>query len=123
MVNIEIICIGKIKESFFKDAITEYSKRLSKYCHLTFSELPDEPIPKTTNTSIENDIKKIEGNSILKKLKKESFVITLDLKGKSYTSEDFSSHLEEIAVKGNSHITFIIGGSLRTLAGCFIKVR
>ena len=57
MLTINIICVGKLKEKFFKDAIDEYSKRLSKYCKLNIIELPDEKIPEKTNPNIENEIK------------------------------------------------------------------
>ena len=57
MLTINIICIGKVKEKFFRDAIDEYSKRLSKYCKLNILELPDEKIPDKTNLNIENEIK------------------------------------------------------------------
>ncbi len=70
MLNINILCIGKIKENFFKNAINEYSKRLSKYCNLTISELPDEKIPSKVNEKIMEGIKDLEGQKILAHLKK-----------------------------------------------------
>ena len=110
MIHINIVCVGKIKESYLKDAILEYSKRLSKYCKLSFVEIDDEQIPNNLNTKISENIKEIEGNKILSHIK-NSYVIALDLKGKQYSSEDFSTKLENIALL-NSNITFIIGGSL-----------
>ena len=110
MIHINIVCVGKIKESYLKDAILEYSKRLSKYCKLSFVEIDDEQIPNNLNTKISENIKEIEGNKILSNIK-NSYVIALDLKGKQYSSEDFSTKLENIALL-NSNITFIIGGSL-----------
>lgn len=112
MLHINIICIGKIKESFFKDAIAEYSKRLSKYCALTITELQDEPISNNLNDTITQNIKQIESNHILSHIKKDSYVICLDLKGKQYTSEEFSQKLEYISLNQSSYITFIIGGTL-----------
>ena len=111
MLTINIICIGKIKENFFKDSIAEYSKRLSKYCKLNIIELPDERIPDKTNESIENEIKTKECNNIIKHLKKDSYVICLDLKGKELSSEELSKNIENISMQ-SSQITFIIGGSL-----------
>ena len=67
MLTINIICVGKIKEKFFKDAISEYSKRLSKYCKLNILELPDEKIPEKINDSISNEIKEKEYNKSFKK--------------------------------------------------------
>lgn len=111
MLTINVLCIGKIKEKFFKDSIDEYSKRLSKYCKLNILELPDEKIPDKTNLNIENEIKSRECNNIINHLKKDSYIICLDLKGKEYTSEEFSKNIENISMQ-SSNITFIIGGSL-----------
>ncbi len=112
MLSINIICIGKIKENFFKDAITEYSKRLSKYCNLNIIELLDEKLPSKLNNKIINSIKDSEGKKILSHLKKDSYKICLDLKGKQYSSEEFSYKIDDIALNCNSSITFIIGGTL-----------
>ena len=111
MLTIQIVCIGKIKETYLKDAIAEYTKRLSKYCKLTILELPDEKIPEKLNASISDEIKKKECDSILKHLKKDSHIICLDLTGKQFSSEEFSVHIQNLSMQ-TSHITFIIGGSL-----------
>lgn len=111
MLNIQIICIGKIKETYLKDAISEYSKRLSKYCKLNIIELPDEKIPDKLNSTISNEIKKKECDLILKHIKKDSHTICLDLTGKQFSSEDFSIHLQDLSMKTSS-INFVIGGSL-----------
>lgn len=112
MLNISIICIGKIKENYLKDAINEYSKRLSKFCNLKITELPDEKLPSKINDSIIAEIKNKECDKIIDAIKKDSYVICLDLKGKEYSSEDFSKKIENIALNFNSSITFIIGGTL-----------
>lgn len=112
MVHINIICVGKIKENYLKDAITEYSKRLGKYCSLNIIELPDEKIPNDPSDKEIEIIKSKECNNILNNIKKDSYIICLDLKGKQYTSEDFSKKIEDISLNYNSSITFIIGGSL-----------
>lgn len=103
---------GKLKEDYLKSAVQEYSKRLSKYCNLNIIELPDEKLPNKLNDSIINEIKFKEGIKILNSIKKDSYVIVLDLKGKQYTSEEFSNKLEDITVKGFSTINLIIGGTL-----------
>lgn len=110
MIHIKLICVGKIKETYLKDAISEYSKRLSKYCKLEIIEINDEQIPDKINNKITENIKNIEGNKILSQLK-NSYVISLDLKGKQFTSEEFSLKLNNISLN-NSEIVFIIGGSL-----------
>ena len=111
MLTINVLCVGKIKENFFKDAISEYSKRLSRYCKLNIIELPDEKIPDKTNSKIENEIKTKECNNIINHIKKDSYIICLDIKGKELSSEQFSETIENISME-SSQITFIIGGSL-----------
>lgn len=112
MLHIDIICIGKIKEKYLKGAIEEYTKRLSKYCVLTITELPDEQVPNNLNESLAQNIKQLECNNISSHIKKDSYIICLDLKGKQYTSEEFSQKIENISLNSSSHITFIIGGTL-----------
>lgn len=111
MVHINVICVGKIKESFFKDAILEYSKRLSRFCNLHIIEVQDEKIPDKCNNKIENYIKEKEGLNILSHIKKDSYVIGLDLRGKELDSISFSHKIDNI-LQTNGNITFIIGGSL-----------
>ena len=111
MLTISIICVGKIKEKYLKDALNEYSKRLSRYCKLQFVELPDEKIPDKLNPSLENEIKQKECSNIINHIKKDSYVIALDLKGKEFSSEEFSKKLDNLSME-NSHLTFVIGGSL-----------
>lgn len=125
MLNIQIICIGKIKEKYLKDAIEEYSKRLSKYCKLEILELPDEKIPDKLNPKLSDEIKNKECSNIINHLKKDSYKIALDLTGKQFSSEEFSKKLDNISLL-NSSITFIIGGSLglneNLLANCNEKI-
>lgn len=112
MICINIICIGKIKEDYLKNALIEYSKRLSKYCNLKFIELPDEKLPNKLNSSIIADIKEKECVRILEHIKKDSYVISLDLTGSELSSIEFSKKIDDIALNFNSTITFIIGGTL-----------
>lgn len=112
MLSINIICVGKIKENYLKDAISEYSKRLSKYCNLNIIELPDEKLPSQLSQKNIDEVKNIEGNKILAHIKKDSYTICLDLKGKQFSSEEFSAKIDSIALNFNSSINFIIGGSL-----------
>lgn len=111
MIHIEIICVGKIKETFFKDAILEYSKRLSKFCKLNIIELPDEKIPDKCSELTEVQIKQKESNNIISHIKKDSYCIALDLNGKEFSSIDLSQKLNNLSLK-TSLVTFIIGGSL-----------
>ena len=100
MLHINVICVGKIKESFFRDAILEYSKRLSRFCNLTITELQDEKIPEKASEKIEQEIKEKEGQNIISHIKKDS-----------YDSVALSQKIENLSIS-NSSITFIIGGSL-----------
>ena len=111
MLHINLICVGKIKEKYLKDAILEYSKRLSKYCKLNILEISDVPIPENLNETLCEKIKDAEATKILDHIK-NSYVIALDLKGKQYTSEEFAHKIENISLNNSSEISFIIGGSL-----------
>lgn len=112
MLNINIICVGKVKEEYLREAIGEYVKRLSKYCNLKITEVPDEKLPSKLYDSVIDEIKRKESKMIADSLKKDSYVFCLDLKGKQMTSEDFSKKIEDIALNFNSNITFVIGGTL-----------
>ena len=96
MLHINLICIGKLKETYLKDAIQEYSKRLSKYYSFQIIELPDEKLPDTLNPSIISQIQDIESEKIIAHIPKNSYIISLDLTGKQYTSEEFSEKIENI---------------------------
>ena len=110
--NITLISVGKLKEKYLKQAIDEYSKRLSRYCKLDIIELPDEKTPDNASEKEEQQIKGKEGQLILSKIKDNMFVVAMDLKGKQITSEELSDFIENCGVMGNSNIAFIIGGSL-----------
>lgn len=110
--TITIITVGKLKEKYLKDAIDEYSKRLSRYCKLDIIELPDEKTPDNASEKEELAIKEKEGQAILNKIKDNMFVIAMDLGGKQLTSEEFAAYIDNLGVTGNSNIAFVIGGSL-----------
>lgn len=110
--KIIVLTVGKIKEKFFVDAIKEYSKRLSKYCNLEITEVTDEKTPDGASEAEEELIREKEGERLLSKIKENSFVITLEIKGKMLDSVELSKMMEEKMVQGESHLTFVIGGSL-----------
>ena len=110
--NITIISVGKLKEKYLKDAIAEYSKRLTRYCKLDIIELQDEKTPDNASEKEEELIKEKEGRAILSKIKENAFVVAMNLKGKQLTSEEFANFIENQGIVGNSNIVFIIGGSL-----------
>ena len=110
--KITIITVGKIKEKHFTAAIDEYAKRLTKYCNMTMIEVPDEKAPENLSDKEMIQVKDKEGERILSKVKDTQYVITLEIKGKQSTSEEFSEQLSLLGLSGQSDIVFIIGGSL-----------
>lgn len=110
--NITVICVGKIKEKFYREAVCEYSKRLSKFCKLNIIEVDDEEAGQNLSPVQESNIKDKEGERILKKIPSNSYVFTLEIEGKKYDSVSFSKNLNDLCIKGQSNICFIIGGSL-----------
>ena len=110
--NITIITVGKIKEKYLKDAIDEYSKRLSRYCKLSSIEVPDEKTPDNASEREELIIKEKEGEAILKHVKDNMYVIALAIEGKQISSEELADTVNALGVNGDSNIAFVIGGSL-----------
>ena len=110
--RITILTVGKIKEKYLKDAIAEYTKRLSKYCKLEIIEVNDEKTPDNASKAVENAIRAKEGERLLKYVKDDAFVITLEIQGKMLTSEELAEKMDTLGVRGVSHIMFIIGGSI-----------
>lgn len=110
--NISIICIGKLKERYWTEAVQEYSKRLNKYCKLTINELKEERAPDNPSPAEETAVKEAEGRNILRQFKKDDFVIALEIQGKELTSEALSDKIEALGITGRSDVVFVIGGSL-----------
>ena len=111
--KITIITVGKLKEKYLKDAIAEYTKRLSKSCKLEIIEVADEKTPDQASVLVENGIRRKEGERILKHIKeKAASAINLEINGKSLSSEEFSEKIEQLGIQGKSHIIFVIGGSI-----------
>lgn len=109
--KITVACVGKIKEKYFTDAINEYSKRLSRYVALEICQVADEKAPENMSEAQALQVKEIEGERLLKVIK-DSLVVALAIDGKKMTSEGFADFISDNMVKGVSHITFVIGGSL-----------
>lgn len=117
--KITILCVGKIKESFYREAIAEYAKRLGKYCRLEMIEVADEKTPDKASAALEEQIMEKEADRLLARLNENAYVYTLEIQGKRYTSEGFAEAIRQAGITGRSHIAFIIGGSL----GLHEKVR
>lgn len=110
--KITILTVGKIKEKYFTAAITEYTKRLSRYCKLEIIEVQDEKTPDKAPDAINRQIKDKEGERLLAHVKDDSYVIALAIQGKELSSEQLAQKIDQLALNGKSHIIFIIGGSL-----------
>ena len=110
--NIQVICIGKLKEKYWVDGIKEYSKRLSRFCNLDIVELKESRLPDNASPAEEEKVKVEEGKSILGKIKDSTYVITLEIQGKQLSSEQLAEKIEDLSLEGKSDIAFVIGGSL-----------
>ena len=112
--NIKIVCVGKLKEKYFKDAIAEYKKRLSRFAKVSIVQVPDEKAPEKFSVAEDERVKQIEGERILSKIKDKEYVYVTAIKGKQRSSEEFAKEIQDLATYGHSDITFVIGGSLGT---------
>ena len=110
--KITIVCVGKIKEKFYRDALAEYTKRLSRYCSLSITEVADEKTKEQASDVECAFIKDREGERILKSIREDGYVITLAIDGKNLDSVELSKKIENLALTGKSNLYFVIGGSL-----------
>ena len=110
--KITIICVGKIKEKFYTQAVKEYSKRLSRYCSLNIIEVADEKTKEQASETEITLVKKKEGERILKALHEDGYVIALAINGTQSDSIGLAEKIEKLGLSGISHVYFIIGGSL-----------
>jgi 23S rRNA (pseudouridine1915-N3)-methyltransferase len=110
--QISVISVGKLKEKYLKQGIDEYKKRLGAYCTLNLIEVPDEKAPEKLSDAEMEDIKNKEGECILQKINQDTYVITLEIKGKQLTSEQLAKEMDQLAIHGKSKAAFVIGGSL-----------
>ena len=110
--KITCIAVGKVKEKFYRQSILEFQKRLQKYCKLEIIEVADEKTPDKAGEKIEEQIKMVEGERILKYIRDNAYVIALAIKGQELNSEKLAEKIENLGINGHSNITFVIGGSL-----------
>ena len=110
--KISILCVGKIKEKFFRMAIDEYAKRLGRYCKLDFIDVADDMTPDNASDHKVEVFKEKEGERLLKNISRDAFVIALAIDGKQLSSEELASKIESLGIQGTSNIQLIIGGSL-----------
>lgn len=110
--KITVISVGKLKEKYLKDAIAEYAKRLSKYCRLELLEVADEKTPDNAGDAIERAVREKEGERILRYVREDAYIITLEIDGAQLSSEKLAEKIEDLGIQGKSQIIFIIGGSI-----------
>ncbi|WP_173473121.1 23S rRNA (pseudouridine(1915)-N(3))-methyltransferase RlmH [Eubacterium ruminantium] len=110
--KIDICCVGKVKESSFREMINEYTKRLSRYANVSIKEVADEKTPDNASSAEEEIIKNKEGARLLNVLKDDSYKIILAIDGKNLSSPELADKIDKIGLSGKSHIQFVIGGSL-----------
>lgn len=110
--KITILTVGKIKEKYLKDAVAEYTKRLSRYCRLEIIEVIDEKTPDNASAAVEEMIRQKEAERLMKYIRDDAFVITLEINGNMLDSVSFAQKIEQLAINGKSHLIFVIGGSI-----------
>ncbi|MEN6562111.1 MAG: 23S rRNA (pseudouridine(1915)-N(3))-methyltransferase RlmH [Christensenella sp.] len=110
--KIKIACVGKLKDSFFRDAAAEYAKRLSRFCTLELCEVADEKAPESLSPAEEQQVKEREGERLLAKILPNEYVVCLAIDGKRHSSEQFAAFLQGAFDRQASTVTFVIGGSL-----------
>ena len=111
MLNIRIICVGKLKEKYWEAACAEYLKRLKGYCSPAVEEVRESRLPANASLADERNVIQKEGNDILSKISSGDYVIAMDLQGKQLSSEELADKLAAVSQRA-SKVDFIIGGSL-----------
>lgn len=111
MITVNIVCVGKLKEQYLRDACAEYTKRLTAFCKLNIIELQPFALSQSPSESEINEALRQEGKNILSKLTDSAYVIAMCIEGKQVSSPKLSVKIQDIAVGGHSTITFVIGGS------------
>lgn len=111
MLNVNLICVGKLKEKFYLSAVAEYQKRLSAFCKLNLIELPETRLPDRPSQAQIDAALLQESKLILEKVPKGCVLIPMCVEGKAISSPELSKKMEQWAVQGQSNMTFVIGGS------------
>lgn len=111
MLNVTLLCVGKLKETYWRDACAEYEKRLGAFCRFRLIEVAEERLPDNPSASQINTTIEAEGKRLLDQIPRDSAVIPLCIEGKELDSPALAARIQKLAVDGISHVTFIIGGS------------
>ena len=110
--KIKIIAVGKLKERYWQDGVAEYMKRLGAYCDPEIIEIRESALRANPSESDEEEVRREEGEEILRRIRPEDYVISLEIKGKSLDSEELAWNIERLGISGRSSVAFVIGGSL-----------
>lgn len=111
-IKVTVISVGKVKDKYLQLGIDEFKKRLSRFCKLELIEVKDEALADKLSERDLDLVREKEGRQILSKLPETSYVIAMDIDGKQLTSEELANKMKHIATYGQSHVVFIIGGSV-----------
>jgi len=110
--KVKIACVGKVKDAFYREAVAEYAKRLSRFCTLEIAEVADEKAPETLSPTEEAQVIEREGERLLGRILSGEYVVCLTIDGKRFSSEAFANTLQATFDRAASCIPFVIGGSL-----------
>ncbi|MDR0570949.1 MAG: 23S rRNA (pseudouridine(1915)-N(3))-methyltransferase RlmH [Clostridiales Family XIII bacterium] len=110
--NIQILCVGGLKERYWREAAAEYQKRLSKYCAITVEEVKESKTKDRPSQAEADAVKDAEGGALLRRVKKGAYLVALDVGGREFTSEGLAEMLALLPHSGKSQAAFLIGGSL-----------
>lgn len=111
MLNVTLLCVGKLKEAYWRDACAEYEKRLGAFCRFKLVEVAEERLPENPSAAQISATMEAEGKRLLDQMPKDCAVIPLCIEGKELDSPSLSARIQKLAVEGTSHIAFVIGGS------------
>jgi 23S rRNA (pseudouridine1915-N3)-methyltransferase len=109
--HIQIAAVGRLKEKYLVDGISEYAKRLRPYVKFDVLEVPDEKAPETMSAAEEAQVRDREGERLLGLIKPDAHVVALAIGGELWSSEDLAAQLDKLGTYGKSHVVFVIGGS------------
>jgi len=112
MISISFLVVGKLKETYWIQAVAEYEKRLSKMAKIEWIEIEDERIPENPSEKEKMTVLETEGKRLLARIPKDAHLITMEIEGKPMSSPEFADYLTDLANYGVSRIYFVIGGAL-----------
>lgn len=110
--SIRLIVVGKLKEKYLRQGVSEYQKRLQGYTKLKIEEVKDQPTKENSSEKEDEQLRIKEGEAILSKIKERDYVYLLDIEGKMLDSVQFAKHIEQRRIQGQSQLVFVIGGSI-----------